>query len=387
MHRVGTRPVTIVANDVGGGIGGMEQQLETLVRGLLDRNHRVTVISRTCKLPAHPLLRWVRVRGPRRPFSLAYPWFLAAGTVAAWLCREGLLHSTGAIIANRVDLSTVHFCHRGFEARGWVTRARRWSLPYRLNARLARLLSRAGERWCYRKRRVSRLVAVSGGLARELARGFPDLRGSIRVIPNGVDSNAFRPDPTAGRQVRHRFGLDDQVPVAIFVGGEWQRKGLGFAIEALTNAADWHLLVVGDGDAEHFHDLATRRRVQDRVHFAGRQRNTVPFYNAASAFVFPSAYETFSLASHEAAATGLPMLATRVSGIEDLLKDGVNGWYVERDAQSIARRLGDVQRDPERRRRMAAAARESALAYDWDRVVDSYVEAYKELSSEAEVNG
>jgi glycosyltransferase involved in cell wall biosynthesis len=381
VHGVGTRAVTIVANDVGG-IGGMERQLEILICGLLDRNYRVTVISRTCKLPPHSLLRWVRIRGPGRPFSLAYPWFFAAGTAVALLRRDGLLHTTGAIIANRVDLSTVHFCHAGFQSRNDGSRARRSNLPYRLNDRIARLLSRSGERWCYRERRVSRLVAVSGGLARELADGYPDLRGRIQLIPNGVDSSEFRPDP-AGREVRRRFGLDDDVPVAVFVGGEWQRKGLRFAIEALANAGDWHLLVVGEGDVEHFHGLATRQGTEDRVHFAGRQTNTVPFYSAASAFVFPSAYEAAPLVGYEAAAMGLPILATSVSGIEDLLEEGVNGWFVERDAESIARRLGDLQRDPERRRRMAAAARESALAYDWERVVDTYVEAYKELSSQA----
>jgi UDP-glucose:(heptosyl)LPS alpha-1,3-glucosyltransferase len=71
-----------------------------------------------------------------------------------------------------------------------------------------------------------------------------------------------------------------------------------------------------------------------------------------------------------------------VSGIEDLLEEGVNGWFVQRDAASIGRRLGDLQRDPEQRRRMATAARESALAYDWERVVDMYVEVYKHLSSQ-----
>ena len=178
------------------------------------------------------------------------------------------------------------------------------------------------------------------------------------------------------------FGLDDDVPTAVFVGGEWQRKGLRFAIEALAHARDWHLLVVGEGDVEYFHHLATRQGIEARVHFAGRQTNTVPFYSAACAFVFPSAYEAAPLVGYEAAAMGLPILATSVSGIEDLLDEGVNGWFVRRDGKSIARRLADLQRDPEQRRRMAAAARESALAYDWERVVDTYVGAYEELSSD-----
>lgn len=105
------REVTIVANDVGG-VGGMERQLTELVNGLLAAGDRVTVISWSCDLPPHSGLRWVRVPGPSRPFAISYPWFLLAASVLARLRGRGILHSTGAIVLNRVDVCTVHFCHR-----------------------------------------------------------------------------------------------------------------------------------------------------------------------------------------------------------------------------------------------------------------------------------
>src|SRR5438445_10564531 len=88
-------PVTIVAHDVGTS-GGMERQLGELVTGLLERGHRVTVVARRCELPPHTHLRWIRVRGPARPFALAYPWFFLIGSLLVWRRRQGLLHPTGA---------------------------------------------------------------------------------------------------------------------------------------------------------------------------------------------------------------------------------------------------------------------------------------------------
>src|SRR5579862_1361475 len=71
--------ITIVAHDIGP-VGGMERVLSELILGLRERGHEITVIARTCELPAQAGVRFRRVRGPARPFLLAYPWFLLAGS-------------------------------------------------------------------------------------------------------------------------------------------------------------------------------------------------------------------------------------------------------------------------------------------------------------------
>src|SRR3982074_3612658 len=102
----GAAAVTIVANDIGP-IGGMQRQLTELVTGILRRGVNVTVIARTCELPPHSALRFIRVPGPSRPFIIAFPWFFLVASALTFRHRRGLLHTTGAIIANRADLSTV----------------------------------------------------------------------------------------------------------------------------------------------------------------------------------------------------------------------------------------------------------------------------------------
>jgi glycosyltransferase involved in cell wall biosynthesis len=371
--------VTIVAHEVGTS-GGMERQLGILAGGLLDRGYELTVVARRCEVAPHAALRWIRVPGPRRPFTLWYAWFFVLGSIAVWRKRRGVLHTTGALVANRAAVSTVHFCHRAFQARGGGPQAARGSAAYRANAWLSALMSRWAEAWCYRPRRTERLVAVSLGVERELREFFPAMGDRVEVIPNGVDRQAFAPDEATRSEERARLGVGDDELVAVFVGGDWERKGLRYAIEALARAPGWRLLVVGGGDEQAERARAAQFGVEERVTFAGRTPDPRPYYVAADAFVLPTAYETFSLVTYEAAAAGLPLLVTRVSGVEDLLVDGRNGWFIEPDAERIAVRLNDLAADPERRRAMGEAARADSARFDWQGVVDSYDRLYRELA-------
>jgi glycosyltransferase involved in cell wall biosynthesis len=371
--------ITFVANDVGGG-GGMELQSAELVSRLLDAGHRVTVIARTCGLPEHGRLRFMHVRTPRRPAAIAYPSFMALASVLAASRRGALLHTTGAIVCNRADISTIHFLHRAVAVKMDGSRASKPSLAYRLNSAVAGFLSRAGEAWCYRPGRTRLLCAVSRGLAAELHEGFPLMRGAVRVVPNGVDASVFRPDPGARERVRAELGLDETERLALFVGGDWERKGLRFAADALPLAARWHLMVAGGGDPAPLTERARQADAHSRLHFLGQVRGTPRLYAAADAFVLPSAYETFSLVTFEAASSGVPLLVTRVSGVEDLLDHGSNGWFISRDAGEIAMRLDELIARPELARTMGTRARSAASRYSWETMAEGYRGLYAELS-------
>jgi glycosyltransferase involved in cell wall biosynthesis len=373
--------VTLVAHEVGS-VGGMERQLAELASGLLERGHTVTVVARACELRPHPHLRWIRVPGPARPFAIAYPWFFLPGSFLVWRHRRGLVHTTGAIVFNRADTSTVHFCHRAFARRsGGITRARRQTALHRINAWITTRLSLIAERWCYHPRRTRSIVGVSQGVERELESGFPRMAGRISVISNGVDLQEFESDTTARRRIRERLELGDGELVALFVGGDWERKGLRFVIDSLPRAPEWVLLVVGEGDRTRYATLAADAGVADRVRFAGQAAAVGPFYSAADGLVLPTAYEAFPLASLEASAAGLPLLITRVNGVEELLVEGVNGWFIERDAGVIADRLVRLATDPGLRSSMGGAAREAAERFGWQQVIDRYTRHYEGLAS------
>jgi UDP-glucose:(heptosyl)LPS alpha-1,3-glucosyltransferase len=370
--------VTIVANDIGP-VGGMERQLTDLIVGLRRLGHHLTVIARTCDLPPGVQVEHHRVIGPRRPFVLAHTWFVLAGSLVARRRRRGLLQVNGAVVLNRADVAAVHYCHQVGPAN-----PSRATPVFEAHVKLAGALKRWSEGPTYRRNDPAVFVGVSEGVAEEMREHYPEFADRVVPIHNGVDVAAFAPGAHAeqARAERIRLGLAQGALTATFVGSEWGRKGLEPVIRSLPAAADWTLLVVGDGDREHYGALAEELGVGPRVRFLGVRSDVAVIYELADAFVLPSSYETFSIVTFEAAASGVPVLATPVSGVRELVRDGENGYLIDRDPGLIAERLNALAAAPELRARLGAAARESALGYSSERMVQRYHELYMRLAAE-----
>ena len=161
-----------------------------------------------------------------------------------------------------------------------------------------------GERWCYRPRQVAAVITVSSGVRDEMRRHFPAVAGRLVTIPHGVDVSRFRPDPAARGAIRRGLGLGDDVPMAVFVGGDWERKGLSHALEAIARTDTWHLLVVGRGHRNSYERQADRLTIGGRIHFVGETREVPAQLAAADVLLLPTRYETFCLVAFEAAAAG-----------------------------------------------------------------------------------
>jgi UDP-glucose:(heptosyl)LPS alpha-1,3-glucosyltransferase len=367
--------VTIVAHDIGS-VGGMERVLAELIVGLRGLGHRVTVIARTCELPEDTGAEFHRVWAPGRPFLLAYPWFLVAGSLATRRWRRGVVQATGAIVLNRVDVIAVHYCHQVGPAN-----PSRSTRLFRAHVRLVAHLKRIGERLCFRTSRSARFVCVSEGVADEVREHYPELAGGVLTIHNGVDTDAFAPGlrREEARALRARLEIDEERLVAVLVGSEWERKGLRPLIQALALAPDWDLVVAGGGERERYQQLADSLGVGGAVHWLGVTSDIQLVYQLADAFVLPTSYETFSLVTFEAAASGLPILATPVSGVRELIRDGQNGFLIDRDPTRIAERLTSLAAEPQLRSRLGREARRSAVEFSWEEMVAKHHVLYAEL--------
>lgn len=369
--------VTIVAHDLGD-VGGMERQMAELVLGLRRMGHHVTVIARTCRLPPDAGVDFHHVRAPSRPFVIAYPWFMIAGSLAVRRWRRGVVQATGAIVLNHVDVVAVHYCHQVGPAN-----ASRSTALFRGHVKLAAILKRLGERLCFRVNRAAAFVCVSEGVADEVREHFPRLAGRVVTIHNGVDVEAFAPDARReqARALRSSLRIAEEQLVAAFVGSEWERKGLEPAIRALALASGWTLVVAGAGEEPRYRELAESLGVGDAIRWLGVTSDVELVYGLADAFLLPSSYETFSLVTFEAAASGLPILATPVSGVRELIEDAENGFLITRDPQTIAARLDQLAEAPALRARLGRAARESALGFGWQAMVTRHHDLYERIAA------
>jgi glycosyltransferase involved in cell wall biosynthesis len=370
--------VTIVAHDVGS-VGGMERQLAELALGLRRLGHPVTVIAWSCELPPEAGVVFHRVRGPRRPFLLAYPCFMLAGSVAVARHGRGVVQATGAIVLNRVDTVAIHCCHQVYRET-----PRRSSAIFGAYSALMGAIKRSAERWCVRANRSASFVCVSEGVAEEMRQHYPEAAERVLTIQNGVDTEAFAParHRAEALALRGDLAIGESRLLAAFVARGWGHKGLGSLLEALALAPGWDLLVAGTGDEQHYRELAESLGVADRVHWLGVRRDIEVVYELADAFVMASSYETFSLVCFEAAASGLPVLSTPVSGVTELIVDGRNGFFITREPGSIATRLNELAADPLMRDRLGQAAREAALGFSWEQMVARHHELYERLAAQ-----
>lgn len=192
------------------------------------------------------------------------------------------------------------------------------------------------------------------------------LRGrALEIIPSSVNLDRFRPE-VDGRPVRERLGLDGQRVVA-FTGRLVPHKGIDVLLRTLPELPDdVAALIVGRGPRlSGLRGLASRLGVLDRVRFCPDVGDDdLPAYlRAADLFVFPSQnrLEGFGLAVAEAMACGLPVVIADMPGVREVIEPGKEGLLAEPlSARDLGTQIRQLLDDPERLRRMGAAARKRA---------------------------
>jgi glycosyltransferase involved in cell wall biosynthesis len=241
-------------------------------------------------------------------------------------------------------------------------------------------------RWALRRARL--LTGCSPELVERVrALGFPAERS--RVIPYGVDVEAFSPAPERRSLWRRRLGIPDAAPVLLGVGRMATKKGFQVLMEILPallgESPDLRVVLAGGGDLlDRFREAA---RPWDRVHLPGPVlRDTLPdLYRAADLFVLPAVHDGKGNVDGlpnvilEAMASGLPVVASGISGIPLAVADGRTGRLVpERDPQALLGALRELLADPARRRGMGEGGRRKAEAeLTWDAVAARYREGYE----------
>jgi UDP-glucose:(heptosyl)LPS alpha-1,3-glucosyltransferase len=222
-------------------------------------------------------------------------------------------------------------------------------------------------------------------MKREFVHHYGDAAESIIVIPNGVDLETFTPDnrPLYRDRIRQKHGISRSDPVLIFAGGDWERKGLPYIIEALSllTRPDVKLLIVGSGDEKSYGQLAELKQVRERIIFVSGSSNLWGYYAASDIFVFPTIYEPFGLVIVEAMASGLPVITSRSAGAADFITDGLDGLLLSdpSDIDDLAAKIELLLSNAELRKTIGERARETSEKLSWDLVAQKTLEVYNDV--------
>jgi UDP-glucose:(heptosyl)LPS alpha-1,3-glucosyltransferase len=225
------------------------------------------------------------------------------------------------------------------------------------------------------------VICPSTWVAQEVRRFYPAATDRIHIIPNGVDTQVFRPEvrPHERGELCKRLSISREAPLLLFAATNFQLKGLGLALESLSTLEEAHLLVAGGDDPSHFIEAARRKGVSGRVHFLGVVRDLAPVYRAADLLIHPTQYDPFANVCLEAMSCGTPVVTSDANGVADLLSEQTAGVVVPLSSDDEAwgeaaltlLRLGEVAR---------AAARRLALEHGQEAHIGAVLSVYEEVA-------
>lgn len=357
------------------GMGGADQQILMLARGMRARGHEVRIVALARLGPMG--LEAQREGIPTASLELQRSFqdipriFRLAQMIRAW--RPDVLHSHmvhANLLARALRpiakvptlVSTIHSINDGGRLR---------MAAYRLTSGL-----------------VDRVTIISRLAAERYVQIGAVPANQIQVVPNAVDTERFRRLPRARADLRRDLGLSDQF-VWLAVGRFEEPKDYPTMIAAFARLArarpSSRLLLVGQGSLRKaVEDLIRAEGLEARVHFLGIRRDVAELMSAADGYVLSSAWEGMPVVLLEAAAAELPIVATRVGGIAEVTEDGSTGLLVPpANPAALAEAMQRIEALPPDAR-TAMGARGRALVeerYGTDRVMEMWDRLYRESAT------
>lgn len=213
------------------------------------------------------------------------------------------------------------------------------------------------------------------------------LRVPARPISNGIDPRAFAPRPR-DEALRRRLGLPANRPLVLYIGRLAEEKRVHILLDALSQVEEpVHLAIGGTGPLrEELEERAAELGMARRVSFLGfvADDDLSPLYRLADIFAMPSVAELQSVATLEAMASGLPVVAADAGALPELVRDGENGFLFAPDnSAALAERLAQLVRDADRRAAFGARGLETVRPHDRRHVLDEWVALYTQMAATA----
>ncbi|MDT4985987.1 MAG: hypothetical protein QOI74_81 [Micromonosporaceae bacterium] len=219
-------------------------------------------------------------------------------------------------------------------------------------------------------RGAARVICLTGAMRDQVVAAFDVPPEQIAVVPNGVDTDRFRPGPVGRRAARE----------LLFVGRLTAQKNVLSAVEAMASLPDATLRIVGDGEqrTEVERRIVTLGLSNVSVTGPATAADLVGYYQRATAVLLPSSHEGLPLVLLEAMAAGVPVVCSALPELAETGGDAV--VTVDRpDGPDLAAAVRTLLDDPGRRDRLSRAARRRATAFAWPAVADAVDRVYAQL--------
>lgn len=236
---------------------------------------------------------------------------------------------------------------------------------------------------------VSKIIAISHDNAKTLAKLYPEHTGKITTIHNGIDitwwqSQFLRFTTEDRRKIKEElFRAHENTLIILCIAELHERKGQKHLIEAISKLTKEYpnvkLVFVGEGQERHNLEKLTKRlTLTNHIVFTGRQKEIPKLLKSSDIFVLPSRREAFGLVLLEAMISGLPVIASRIGGIPEIIEDEINGILFEaQNSDELAQDLIKLIDDPEKRKKIASSGQKTVLEkFTAQKMAENYEKIY-----------
>lgn len=253
-----------------------------------------------------------------------------------------------------------------------------WSYPYRTFSYVKLWYS-----VCFFVKRADAVITITQYTANSI-KSFRRKEG-VYVIYNGVDLDVFRPlDMTSSMFLKEKFGIDPSRPLVIYVGSLIPRKRPDVVIEIAKRCGDMTFVFVG-GKSSELDLFSVLHSLKNVIWISKLEREDVAaLFGSADVFCFPSLYEGFGMVVAEAMASGCPVITSKGSGPEELIRDGVDGVLIdicddhEEEIELFIRGIHKIVYNEKEYMKKNAIQRASSL-FAWDILASQWEKAFTNI--------
>ena len=371
-------------------VGGIARHCEGLAKALVQQNHEVHLF--TLDFPGSPNYEEMDgVKVYRASTELGHPNFLT------WvLLFNHFLAKRMADVSQSIDFDVIHV-HDWLAAFSGISFKHYMKKPMVLTVHSTEVgraqglhspnsFSINGIEW-WATYEADRVIVCSQSMKNEICGHFNLPLDKVDVIPNAIDPTKYQTSVDRG-SVRQRYGVGYGEKLILCVGRLVPQKGIEYFIRAIPSIAKRYpeakFIIVGEGWSRDILEAEARSSGQGRkIRFTGfaSDKEVINLMTSADVLVVPSVYEPFGIVALEGMATGVPVVASQVGGLSEVIEHDRTGLFVyPRSPKSIAWGIDRILSDPDHAKWLTENAKEKLhKAYSWETVAMKTVEVYRKV--------
>jgi len=371
-------------------VGGIARHCEGLTKALVQQNHEVHLF--TLDFPGSPKYEEMDgIKVYRASTEMGHPNFLT------WvLMFNHFLSKRIADTTKTVDFDVMHV-HDWLAAFSGISFKHYLKKPMILTVHSTEVgraqglhspnsFSINGIEW-WATYEANRVIVCSESMKNEICDHFDIPSEKVDIIPNAIDVTKYKTSVDRGA-VRQRYGVGYSNKLILCVGRLVPQKGVEYFIRAIPTIANNYpeakYIIVGEGwSRDKLEAEARATGHSDKIHFTGfaSDKDVIELMTSADVLIVPSIYEPFGIVALEGMATGVPVVASKVGGLAEVIDHDETGLFVyPRSLESIAWGIDRILSDPDHANWLTQNAKEKLhKAYSWEAVAMKTVEVYKKV--------